>query len=150
MKVTAELIHHTRSARCSCSRSGPTSFRPKKKKSKVNKGGFNLEEGEPEQQSYRFFSFGFISKQKKTRRCEKTENWDDYLRLECKGNTTVEGRTDGRTDVLSFSQGRRTTSYIQRRRRLSNQVPQHSGHRRDRKRFLQFLLKDPSATRTVE
>lgn len=62
------------------------------KKRTVNKGGFNLEEGEPEQQSYRFFSFGFTSKQK-TRRCEKTENWDDYLRLECKGNTTVEGRT---------------------------------------------------------
>lgn len=103
-----------------------------KKKRTVNKGGFNLEEGEPEQQSYRFFSFGFTSKQK-TRRCEKTENWDDYLRLECKGNTTVEGRTSS-----SFSQGRRTPSCIQRRRALSKQVPQHSGRRRDRKASCSF------------
>lgn len=106
----------------------------KLKKRKANKGGFNLEEGEPEQQSYRFFSFGFTSKQK-TRRCEKTENWDDYLRLECKGNTAAEGRTS-----LSFSQGRRTPSCIQRRgaRALSKQVPQHSGHRRDRKASCSF------------
>lgn len=44
----------------------------------------------------------------------------------------------GRTDVLSFSQGRRTPSCIQRRRALSKQVPQHSGHRRDRKASCSF------------
>lgn len=148
MKVTAELIHHTRSVRCSCSRSGPTSVRQKKNKRKVNKEGFNLEEGEPEQQSFRFFSFGFISKQK-TRRCEKTENWDDYLRLECKGSTTVEGRTDGRTSCLSLQEDAhpRASSGGER---FSNQVPQALGSPPRQKRFLQLLLKDPSAIRSVE
>lgn len=38
MKVTAELIHHTHSVRCSCSRSGPTSVRQNKKTKKKREG----------------------------------------------------------------------------------------------------------------